>query len=123
LWGAFLSWKSPHLHFAGSGSARGADVDFTYHPPEALMNGNDLTKIQHRIFELEQRMDRLEKSGSHPSAKLVVLDKELDRVQHQINTINNTYSAHQSWREEDRKKYKQLAQRRSFLRKELGVVY
>lgn len=86
---------------------------------------NHEVAMEQRIIRLEKRVDALERrlAQGNPlgGASMIVMDKEHDRVMHAMGVIEDTYSAHQNWRVEDKKRYRELKARRNELRKALNV--
>ncbi len=61
-------------------------------------------------------------NGRQPStARMIVLDQELKRIDVKIGDIRNSYDAHQTMDENDREKLKELKAKRAKVRKELGL--
>lgn len=84
-------------------------------PEEEKLNQR-FTAIESRLARIEERL----KSGSN-SIKLMVFDKEHDRVLDKLRSLNNTYAAHQAWSESDRQERMRLIKRRNELRRVLGI--
>lgn len=79
------------------------------------------------IRGLERRITQLEERAAvrrdNNSAHLVIMDKEHDRVLHEMHVIEDTYAGHQAWSSADKVRYKQLRVRRDQLRTELGIKH
>ena len=78
--------------------------------------------VEARLAALEKRMEALEKRASN-SSQHIVLDKELDRVLHEMSLIKDTYASHQSWSRKDRDLFADLKKRRDEIRTLLGIKY
>ena len=59
--------------------------------------------------------------AAHRTGNSYILGKELDRIQKEMDDINNSYDSHQSKTESDRNKLKALKSQRSEIRKSLGL--
>ena len=65
--------------------------------------------------------ERREASGVSPTTLAILYQKELDEVTAKMRAIRGSYSEHQSWSEDDKKKWFKLKARRDELKKLLGM--
>lgn len=86
-----------------------------------------MSDLNNRLRAIEARLDKLELNSQAArvmgSANAIILDKEHDRVMHEMGVIEDTYSGHQAWREEDRARFRELRKRRDEIRKQLGIQH
>jgi hypothetical protein len=82
----------------------------------------EIQKLVEAIRILAERIDLLEQKPSR-EFNVIALDKEHDRVMKMMDTIELTYSAHQTWRKEDKERWKELKARRDEIRGIIGIKY
>lgn len=89
-----------------------------------------MSNFETRLKTLERKVAALERGTPNPQcpgaevsgARLIILDKEHDRILEAITTLRATYGDHQTWSTEDVEKHKKLVARRNELRKLLGIT-
>lgn len=78
-----------------------------------------------RIEALERRVDAMEKQlnslGKCGSVAMMIRHKEYERVLKAMRDIAASYDGHMQWSLEDRKRYRELRERRDALREVLGI--
>lgn len=83
---------------------------------------NELQQIIEAVTKLADRVSAIE-DRIRSGVSLVSLDKEHDRVMHEMKVIRETYGDHQSWSDDDKRRFRELKKRRSELRDILGIKY